>query len=1373
MRGRELPERFLVAFSFAGEQRELVRSIAEAVEQELGSGTVFFDEWFEYYLAGQDADLKLQDIYGERCALSVVCVSERYGGKPWTQAEHEAIRARLLKSRASTDTREQDTILPIRVGDGEVRGILFNAIVPDVRSRPVAKTAELILNRLRLIEPLAGRKSKLEDTEIHAVDVCPYRGLLAFTEEDARFYFGREELVDELLEQLRQNPKLLAVVGSSGSGKSSLVQAGLIPRLRQIPGFEQSEIVNFRPGATPLEALRRALAASQISIEPNTGLPAFAESVIEGSRKRRLVLVADQFEEAFALSPAPERIQFIRCLANVISGASSVTLLLTLRADFYDQLLRSHLGQLVKFGQATVLPMSRKELKSIITEPARTIGLQLEPGLIDRILEETEDVEQPLPLLEFALTQLWEKRQRNFLTHDVYSAIGRVGGALGAWATDAYTDLIPSDRELARRIFTNLVHFGKSGAPDTRRKRSVPELSLLSADRDSVRRIVLHMASRRLLVTDRDPSTGEAYAEIVHDALLSEWRQLSSWIREDHPFLSWRQWLQERIQEWSEKQQDPGGLLRGGLLAEARQYVSGRSADLTQSEREYIELSHQQEAREEARLEQLSIDAERRKEEVKRGQEETLHERQVSLARHLASQAESVRNQHPELVERSVLLAVESMRRFRTLEADQALRNGLDLLPRAIARVIHEDEVRCLAFSPNGRFLATGSDDNTARVTEVATGIEIARFVHQSGITSVRFTANSKLLLSSSMDCTVHVSELVTGRQSLELVHDLQVYSVEISPDGSLLATASMDGTARIWRMRDGAQLFELPHGDQVRTAKFSPDGRFVATASWDSSARIWEVATGKELSCFMHQDRVQTVAFTPDASLLLTGSMDRTARVWRISEGKESMRMLHSGEVSDVAINIDGKLVATASWDRTARIWDINTGRELTRISHDGNVYAVAFSPHGKFIATAGVDRTARLFDARTGGEICRMCHNDRLHGIAFSQDSRMVASASSDRTARVWEADQRSATPRMVHEDGVYKVKFSPNGKLIGTASMDGTTRVWEPTTGRELLRLVHDAGVNTVEFSRDSRLLATACMDCTARVWDLANGNEVVRADHDFQVYSVDFSPDGRFLASGSMDHTARIWNTATGREVACLHHDDQVHTVKFTPNGQFVVTASSDSSARLWDVAAAQEIACFRHNGPVDVAVFNRDGTLLVTGSSDRTARIWDIRERKEVARLQHEDRVYAVSLSPDERVLATASWDRKARLWTWPAGDEVRALTHEHQVCALDFDPKGEFLATASWDRTARVWELSSGREIARLGHDERIHAVAFGPDGRFVATASMDCTVQLRFWQTADLISQCCARLTRNLSFEEWRLYLADEPYRKTCPDLP
>ena len=1195
--------------------------------------------------------------------------------------------------------------------------------------------------------------------DVKIVDLCPYRGLLAFTEADADFFFGRDELIVELMERLRSSPKVLAVIGSSGSGKSSAVQAGLIPRLKEIPGFENSRVIQFRPGPAPLDAMRRALAA-HIPLEANATIGDIANRVSELSKRSRVLFLADQFEETFALSADAERVQFISCLHGLIENNSEISMVLTLRADFYDQLLRSQLGQRVKYGQATVLPMSTKELESAITKPAGAAGLRLEPGLAERILEECADIDQPLPLMEFALTQLWERRQDGYLTHRAYGVIGRVAGALSSWATDAYDKLVTHNGDMVRRVFTSLVHFGKSGAPDTRRRMRLEELCSLSIDPESIRRIVTYLASRRLLVTDRDASTGEAYVEIVHDALLSEWDLLKAWIKEDHPFLSWRQWLQERVQEWEEKNRDPGALLRGELLTEALQRYKSRENELTRAESEYIQLSSEFQALEQDRLEQLNKDA-------ARGREETLHERQISLARYLVGQAESIRTQHPEFVERGVLLALESLKRFRTVEADHALRRWLDLLPRAITRIMHEDEVRCLAFSPNGRFLATGSSDCTALVSEVRTGRQIVRVTHKGDVTSVHFSPDSKSVASASTDCTVRITDLATGDQTIELWHDFQVYSAEFSPNGFLLATASMDSTARVWAVRDGRQLGLLHHDDQVQTATFSPDGRMLATASWDSSCRVWEIPSGKELSRFIHEDRVLAVAFSPDSTFIVTASMDRSVRIWDLGLQKERLRMHHAAEVSDVTVSADGTLIASASWDCTARTWDVENGRELTRWPHEGNVYAVAFSRDGQFVATAGADHMARLFNAATGGEVARMTHSGRLHAVAFSPDSKMLASGSSDHSARVWEAGNGSATPLLIHEDGVYDVKFSPDGRLVGTASMDGTTRLWESATGRELTRLRHKAGVNTLEFSPDGRLLATASMDCTAGVWDVATGDRIVNAEHEFQVYAVDFSQDCLSVATASMDHTARIWDTATGREIRRFQHADQVNSIRFTKDGKLAVTASSDSTARVWEVGTGLEVACLTHSDAVKVATFSRDGKLVVTGSTDRSARIWDVNSKKEVARLIHDDIVFAVAISPDEQFLATASWDRTARIWSFPDGLEIKRLTHERQVCAVCFEPKGQYLATASWDRTGRIWEVSSGQEIARLGHDERIYSIVFSPDGHFVATASMDCTSRLQFWQTLDLVTYASGRVARSFTEEEWRLYMGNEPREK------
>lgn len=1205
------------------------------------------------------------------------------------------------------------------------------------------------------IADTTGRQALLGTEATHVTSaVCPYRGLLSFTEADAGLFFGREELIEELTERLRNNPKLLAVIGSSGSGKSSVVRAGLIPHLNATPGFRNAQVLYFRPGHTPLDELGKVVARA-VTSDLNADPADVMQRISSLSKVSRVVMLADQFEEAFALSPNLERVRFIECLSDILETNHNVTLLLTLRADFYDQLLRSQLGQRVKYGQVTVLPLSTKELHVAITKPAESVGLELDPGLAERILEDCMDVEQPLPLLEFALTQLWERREEKFLTHKAYTGIGRVAGALSSWATDAY-DSLGSDCEVVRRLFTSLVHFGKNGAPDTRRRVSFTDLSSVSTDTISLHRIVMYLASRRLLVTDRDISTEDSYVEIVHDALLSEWELLRSWIREDHPFLSWRQRLDEHAQEWLQKQRDLGTLLRGQSLLEALQRLDSRRVDLSALQVEYIQQSLEQRDQEQARFEQLSNDA-------ARGREETLQQRQISVARDLASQAESMRTRHPELVERGVLLALESIKRFRTVEADQALRRWLNLLPRRISRVQHDDEVRCVAFSPNGRFLATGGNDCTVIVSEVQTGRELARILHKGEVTSVQFSPDSSIVASASNDCTVYLVRLKTGERICEIGHEFQVYSVEFSPDGSMVATASMDKTAGIWQVKDGQKLHSLDHDDQVGRATWSPDGKRVGTGSWDSSCRIWDVATGRLLSCFKHGDRVTALVFGPDGTIIVTGSLDRSARVWDIAHQRELGRMLHAGEVSDIALSSDGKLLASASWDCTVRIWEVESGIELTRLSHDGNVYTVVFSPNQQFVATAGLDNMARLFNPITGSEVARMTHESRVHAIEFSSDSKMLASASADHSARVWEAGTGSATPMMIHEDGVYDLRFSADGTLLATASMDSTGRVWEALSGRELLRFRHNAGVNVVEFSRDGRMLATASMDCTLRIWDIPSGSAVFDAEHEFQIYAVDFSPDRRLVASASMDRTARIWDAATGREVIRLQHSDQVNCVKFSADGRLLVTASSDCAARVWEVSTGSEVARLVHGDAVKVAFFKSDGTSVLTASADRTARLWTLKDCAEVARFLHEDAIYAISLSPDEGTLATASWDRSVRTWSLSDGNEMRRFMHERQVCAVCFDPKGEFVASASWDRTARIWELSSGREIARLEHDERILSVSFSPDGHYIATGSMDGTCRLHFWQTPDLIEYASRRVNRILTNEERRLYLGSE----------
>jgi WD40 repeat protein len=1238
----------------------------------------------------------------------------------------------------------------------------------------------------------------------------PYPGLRPFGTDEATIFCGRERDADGLIAHLRDpGRRFLAVVGDSGTGKSSLVYAGLLPRLKAgaFEGSSEWFVVDCKPaylGDDPFlslaDGLFRALPtlpwerpsdlARNLRTEPASVVRTLAGTAFDRPGDCTVAILIDQLEEL--LSQCSER--FRLPFANLLSVAAAdprCRVIATLRADYLAAAAQLEpLQELLQRGTFLLGPPGASALIDMIRKPAALVGIALSDDLVDALLADSGDGRGALPLVAFCLQQLYDTAGlTGRLSLIDYERIGRLRGALGGHA-DAVLRAVERRHGAAVTsalpfVFAALATVDVSGTPTRCR---VPR-SALTHDA-AVSELVDGLIEGRLLVaTD---AGGLATVEVAHEVLFQSWPALSRWLESNRADLMTVSEITDDAARWERSGRNDGYLLRGdrlaiakqvferqtdrisdlahsnrtGVLAEGQQRLSDRAADLTHSVREYIELSQQLQVQERTRLEELNIEA-------VRGREETLHERQVSLARYLASQSEAIRTQQPELVECSVLLALESLQRFRTVEADQALRRGLDLLPRAIARVQHNDEVRCLSFSPNCKFLATGGNDATALVTEVQTGREIARIVHRSDVTGVHFSSDSRLLASASMDCTVRISDFVTGKLIWEVSHDSQVYSVEFSPTEPLFATASVDNTARLWSTESGKELARFTHQDQVLTAKFSPTGRVLATASWDSSCRVWEIASGKELSCFRHEDRVLAVAFSPDGNSLLTGSMDYSMRVWNLDDGSERVRMLHDGEISDVAVNPNGKLLASASWDGTTRIWDIESGRELTRITHDGNVYAVAFSRDGQYLATAGAGHIARLFDASTGGEVARMTHDGRIHAIAFSHDSKMLASAGADHTARVWDVAKGFATPLMVHEDGVYDIKFSPDGKVLATASMDATARVWDSATGRELLRLVHDAGVNAIEFSRDGRLLATAGIDCTARVWDVVTGDEVLRVEHDFQIYAIDFTQDRRLLASGSMDSTARIWDAATGRETVRFRHTDQINDVKFTVDGRLLVTASSDCTARIWEVATGREAACFIHDGAVHVAIFNHAGTLVITGSSDRTARIWDVNSGQEIARLHHEDLVHAISLSPCERLLATASWDRTARVWSFPAGTELGILTHERQVCALDFDPKGEFLATASWDRTARVWELSTKKEIARLGHDERVYSVAFSPDGRFVATASMDCTARLRFWRTPDLIAHACGRLTRNLTDAEWRQYLDGELRAKTCSNLP
>ncbi len=566
--------------------------------------------------------------------------------------------------------------------------------------------------------------------------------------------------------------------------------------------------------------------------------------------------------------------------------------------------------------------------------------------------------------------------------------------------------------------------------------------------------------------------------------------------------------------------------------------------------------------------------------------------------------------------------------------------------PKLLLPTGHASWVLSVAYSPDGKTLATASDDNTARVWDRATGkLLLTLQGHTIIVTSVAYSPGGKTLATASYDNTARVWDVASGKLLLTLTgHTSGVRSVAYSPDGKTLATASRDRTARVWDRATGKLLLTLQgHTSSVQSVAYSPDGKTLATASWDYTARVWDAVSGKpQLTLTGHTSWVSSVAYSPDGKTLATASDDKTARVWDRATGKLLLTLTgHTSCVRSVAYSPDGKTLATASWDRTARVWDRATGKLLLTLQgHTWFVTSVAYSPGGKTLATASGDHTARVWDVASGKLLLTLQgHTDSVRSVAYSPDGKTLATASDDKTARVWDAASGKLLLTLTgHTSYVASVAYSPDGKTLATASRDRTARVWDVASGKLLLTLQgHARWVNSVAYSPGGKTLATASYDNTARVWDVASGKLLLTLQgHAGYVLSVAYSPDGKTLATASGDHTARVWDAASGKLLLTLTgHTSYVASAAYSPDGKTLATASFDHTARVWDAVSGKPLLTLQgHTFIVTSVAYSPDGKTLATASTDHTARVWDARTGRELACLITFDDGHWLVCTPD-------------------------------------------------------------------------------------------------------------------------------------------
>jgi WD40 repeat protein len=1148
-------------------------------------------------------------------------------------------------------------------------------------------------------------------------DICPYRGLEVFEAEHAEYFFGRDADRQRLLELLK-GTRFLAVLGASGSGKSSLVRAGLVPALAGggLQGSEDWEIAVLRPGARPLEVLAARVArlgggaAMQKTLDglaedPRTLHLALSVALADRPADTRALFIVDQFEEVFTLCrDERERRMFFDNLLHAASMPDGrAVVVVTLRADFYHRCgAYAELAQQLAAQQYLVSPMDRDGLRQAIEEPARRVGLSFESGLVATVLDDVVGEPGALPLLEHALLELWKCRRGSMLTLEGYRESGGVAGAIAKRADDVFAGLTSRQQELARRTFLRLTQPGE-GTEDTRRRAAFPELAAgAGGDLEPVLR---NLVDARLLTVSREGD--DVQVEVAHEALIRGWPLLQGWIDEDRAGLRIHNRLADAAREWERLGRGADELFRGARLAEALEWRRANEESVNDVERTFLDASRRREVRNRSlRLLALTllvgvVAAAALTILALRGKAEAEEQRAVARSRGLASSAVAQLPFDPEL---SVLLAREAIDVEPTEEAVDALRLALpELRVRAVMRG-HDGDVSVPvergAFAPDGGRVVTAGGDGTAGIWNVATGAIVQRLRGHRG----------------------------------------PVLRAVFSPDGTLVATGSADRTARIWDARSGALVHELRrHSAWVIGVAFSPDGTRVATTGGDDkTVGIWDVSTGRLLSILRgHKKEVVTAVFSPEGDSVLTASWDGTARIWSVADGTLQREFRgHTDSLASAAFAPDGARIVTTSWDGTARLWNRRTGTSLAHLrGHNEAVETASFSRDGRFLVTAG-SKDARVWDAETGALAAALeGHADWVNDAAFSPDGTLVVTASDDGTARIWDAATGGFHGALRgHADAVTSAVFTPDGKRVVTASRDGTARTWDVDLGSAFRG--HMDWVLTTVFSPDGRRLATASGDRTARIWDLTSGRTLMELrGHTDVVNSVAFSADGEEVVTGSGDGTARIWNGRTGHALRSFEHprDAWVSRAALNPAGTWLVTATEGGVARIWSTRTGKWRRTLRHDDWVTDASFNSNGTRIVTASLDRTARVWDARTGRLIVVLRsHLGPVYSASFSRDGRFVITSSGDRTARIWAVPSGRLVQELRgHTARVYGAAFSPDGRFAVTVG-DTTTRVWDVRRGRPLAVLRmHADVVNGVAVSPDGRLIASASDDLTARV------------------------------------------